>query len=63
MSESELLVNISLRLPTLDREAVSKHLGPLMEAAIAAGGMSTHIGVQPYDPDEDADTDDVGGEG
>lgn len=55
MSASELLVSISLRLPTLDREATSKHLGPLMEAAIAAGGMSTHISVQPYDPDEDED--------
>lgn len=55
MADSELLINISLRLPTLDREATSKHLGPLMEAAIAAGGMSTHISVQPYDPDEDED--------
>ena len=55
MAESELLVNISLRLPTLDREATSKHLGPLIEAAIAVGGMSTHISIQPYDPDEEDD--------
>jgi hypothetical protein len=55
MPDSELLVNISLRLPTLDREATSKHLGPLMEAAIAAGGMSTNISVQPFSPDDEGD--------
>jgi hypothetical protein len=37
MSESELLVNISLSLPTLDRESVSKHLGPLMESGHRGG--------------------------
>jgi hypothetical protein len=57
MAESELLVNISLRLPTLDREATSKHLGPLIEAAIAVGGMSTNISIQPYDPDDESSGD------
>lgn len=53
--ETELLVNISLRLPTLDREAVSRHIGPLVEAALAVGGVSTSISIQPYDPDEESE--------
>lgn len=51
--DPEILVSISLRLPTLDREALAAHLAPLFNAAIGAGGVSTSISFQPYDPDED----------
>lgn len=51
---SDLLVSIQMRFPTLDREAVAEHLGPVMIAAVAAGGSLTSVSIQPYD-DEDGE--------
>lgn len=53
MSDSELLVSVSMRFPTLDRTAIAEHLAPLLQASVAAGGFSTHISVQPWDPDDE----------
>jgi hypothetical protein len=55
VTDPELLINISMRFPNLDREALAQHLGPLIATAVAAGGMSTNISIQPYDPDSDDD--------
>jgi len=49
--EPEILITISLRLPQADRQALADHLVPVMREAIAAGGDTVHIGMQPYDPD------------
>lgn len=49
----EVMVHVSLRFPLLDPEALGAHLGPLVMAALAAGGKSTMISVQPYDPNEE----------
>ncbi|HTE60021.1 MAG TPA: hypothetical protein VK631_06690 [Solirubrobacteraceae bacterium] len=49
----ELLVNLSMRFPALDRTALAAHLAPVVEAAIAAGGNFTSISVMPYDDEED----------
>lgn len=51
--EPQILVNISLRLPQADRRALSDHLAPVIKEAIIAGGDTVHIGLQPYDPDEE----------
>lgn len=50
---TELLVTLQMRFPTLDRQALAEHLGPVMVAAVAAGGMFTSLSVQPYDDDDD----------
>lgn len=52
MSEPEILVNISLRFPQLDRQALADHLAPVITAAVASGGVTTNVSLQPYDPDE-----------
>lgn len=51
--EPEILVNISLRLPQADRGALAAHLTELMAAAVAVGGHTTHIALQPYTPADD----------
>lgn len=51
--EPEILVTVSLRLPQADRRALAEHLGPVMKEAVAAGGDTVHIALQPYDPDAD----------
>jgi type II secretory pathway component PulL len=51
--ESEILINISFRLPQADRRALAKHLALVIEEAIQAGGDTVHIGLQPYTPEED----------
>jgi hypothetical protein len=53
MDEPEILVTVSMRFPNLDRTALAEHLGPVMTAAVAAGGTSTSINMQPYDPEAD----------
>lgn len=50
----ELLVTLSMRFPMLDRVALAAHLGPVVEAVIAAGGNSTSLMILPWD-DEDED--------
>lgn len=49
--EPEVLVTISLRFPQLDRTAMAEHLAPLMFAALKAGGITTNVSIQSYDPD------------
>lgn len=56
--EPEILVNISLRLPQSDRRALGEHLADVMKAAVIAGGDTVHIGLQPYDPDEEIEDED-----
>lgn len=51
--EPEILVNISFRLPQADRTALGEHLAPVLKEAVIAGGDTVHIGLQPYDPDEE----------
>jgi hypothetical protein len=51
--ESEILVNLSLRLPQADRRALADHLAPVIKEAIIAGGDSVVVSLQPYDPDKD----------
>lgn len=51
--EPELLVSISLRLPQSDRKTLAEHLAPLMKEAVAAGGITFNMSMQPYDPDEE----------
>jgi len=51
--EPEILVNVSLRLPQADRRALADHLAPVIKEAIVAGGDTVHIGLQPYDPNEE----------
>lgn len=53
--EPEILVNISLRLPQADRQALGAHLEKLMKEAVVAGGDTVHIGLQPYTPEEEED--------
>lgn len=55
--ESEILVNVSLRLPQSDRTALADHLAPVIKEAIIAGGDTVHVSLQPYEPDEDPDSD------
>jgi hypothetical protein len=52
MSE-ELQVFLSMRFPSLDRTALAGHLGPVVEAVIAAGGNFTNISIAPYEEDDD----------
>ena len=49
----ELLVSISLRFPNVGAEALTEHIAPLVQAALAAGGRSTNVSIQPFDPDEE----------
>lgn len=51
--DPEILCTISLRLPQADRRTLADHLAPLMQEAVAVGGVTTHISFQPYDPDEE----------
>lgn len=51
--DPEILINVSLRLPQLDRRALAEHLAPIFKEAVAAGGDTVHFSLQPYDPDED----------
>ena len=51
--EPEILVNISFRLPQADRRALSEHLAPVIKEAIIAGGDTIHVGLQPYDAEND----------
>lgn len=51
-TEPELLVNLALTFPNLDRRALAEHLAPIITAAIAAGGRSTNVSIQPYDPND-----------
>jgi len=51
--EPEILVSVSLRMPQADRATLAKHLAPLMEEAVKAGGITCNISMQPYDPDEE----------
>lgn len=53
--EPEILVNISFRLPQTDRRILGEHLAPVFMEAVAAGGDTVHVSLQPYDPDEDPD--------
>lgn len=55
--DPEILVNISFRLPQADRRALADHLGAVIKEAIIAGGDTFHVGLQPYDPDEDSHSD------
>lgn len=46
---TELLVNISMRFPaTVDPFMLSRALDPVVRAAVAAGGLTTNISVQPH---------------
>lgn len=53
--EPEILINVSFRLPQADRHALAAHLAPVIKEAIIAGGDTVHVGLQPYDPDEDTE--------
>lgn len=53
--DPEILVNISFRLPQTDRRVLGEHLAPVFKEAVAAGGDTVHVSLQPYDPDEDPD--------
>ena len=48
----EVLVTIQLSFPVLDRPALAAQIAPVMQTAVAAGGLSTSISVQPFDPSE-----------
>lgn len=50
--EPEVLVNISLRFPVMDRPALGEHLAALLRESVSVGGITTHISFQPYDPDD-----------
>jgi hypothetical protein len=50
--EPEILVNISFRLPQADRRILGEHLAPVFKEAVAAGGDTVHVSLQPYDPDD-----------
>jgi hypothetical protein len=49
----ELLVTVQMRFPSLDRKALAEHLAPVMTTAVAAGGVSTSVSIQAYDPDDE----------
>lgn len=51
--EPEILVNINFRLPQSDRRALAEHLAPVFKEAVAAGGDTVHVSLQPYYPDEE----------
>lgn len=53
--DPEILVTISMRLPQADRRVLAEHLALVMKEAVAAGGDSVNINLQPYDPDEEVD--------
>lgn len=53
--EPEILVNVSVRLPQTDRSVLGEHLSALMAAAVAVGGYTTNISLQPYTPGDDDD--------
>lgn len=55
--DPEILVNISFRLPQADRRTLAVHLEAVIKEAIIAGGDTIHVGLQPYDPDEDPHSD------
>jgi len=49
---TELLVTIQMSFPSLDRGALAEHIAPVVMTAIAAGGGSTSVSVQEYEPEE-----------
>lgn len=54
--ESEILINISFRVPAItamDRVTFTDQLEPVIRCAIIAGGDTVHFSMQPYDPDGD----------
>lgn len=53
--EPEILISVSFRLPQADRAALAQHLGPLISAAIQAGGDTVNINLQPYTPENNDD--------
>lgn len=53
--EPEILVSIQVRFPQMDRPALGDHLAALMAAAVAVGGHTTNISLQPFDPDGEDD--------
>jgi len=52
-TEPEVLVSISLTFPNLDRIAIGQHLKPVMDAIFDAGGITSNLSIQPYDPEDD----------
>ena len=48
---TELLVTLSMRFPAaVDEYTLSAVLTPVVRAAVAAGGLTTNLSVQPYEP-------------
>lgn len=47
-----------MRLPQADRRALGEHLQTVMKEAVIAGGDTTSISLQPYDPNENDEDDD-----
>lgn len=52
-SDPEILVSVTFRLPQADRTILADHLMPVVREAFIAGGDTVHIGLQPYDPEEE----------
>jgi hypothetical protein len=50
----ELLVTMSMRFATLNREVLAAHLEPVIRTAVEAGGVTTNVSVQEYNPDEES---------
>lgn len=48
-----------MRLPQVDRRALGEHLRDVMKEAVIAGGDTTSISLQPYDPDDDEEESDA----
>lgn len=53
MSDNATLVTVSVVFPTVDRAAVADLVGPMMQAAVAAGGQRVSIHVQGYEDEDD----------
>lgn len=54
-TKPEVMVSIYLTFPNLDRVALGEHLKPVIDAVVKAGGITSNISIQPFDPDEDLD--------
>lgn len=53
---TELLVYLSMRFPGyIDQHTLSELLAPVVRAAVAAGGLTTNLSVQPFDASPDAE--------